>query len=156
MPGPVTITVTAHAPAATVWGIITDIENSPNVVRGITKVERLDGSPGFGVGYRWRETRSMFGKTATEDMTVTNVDPGRSYLTEADNHGAHYETTMSVTPITQDSCELTMRFAATADGFLNKTLGAVMGKLMEGSVRKMVKQDLTDLVAAAERAGDAG
>lgn len=150
MPGPVTITATAQAPAETMWEVITDIENSPKVVRGIEQVERLDGPTDFGVGYRWRETRTMFGKKATEDMTVTRVDPGRSYLTEADNHGAHYETTMSVNPITATSCEVTMRFEATAGGLLNRTLGALMGKLMEGSVRKMVQQDLDDLVAAAE------
>lgn len=151
MPAPVSISVTAHAPASVMWEVVTDIENAPSVVEGIEKVEVLDGGTEFGVGYKWRETRTMFGKTATEDMTVTRVEPGRSYLTEADNHGAHYESTVSVTALSDTTCELTMRFDATASGFLNKTLGVVVGKLMERSVRKMIKQDLDDLVAAAER-----
>lgn len=152
MPKPVTITATAQASAAVMWDVITDIENSPAVVRGIEGVEVLEGRPDFGVGYRWRETRTMFGKKATEDMTVTCVDPGRSYLTEADNHGAHYETTLTVKPLTERTCEVTMCFEGTASGLLNRTVGAVMGRLMEGSVRRMVQQDLDDLVAAAEAA----
>ncbi len=60
----------------------TDLAGAPRVVRGIDAVEVL--TPGeFGVGTRWRETRTMLGRSATEEMTVTAMEPQRSYTTEA-------------------------------------------------------------------------
>ncbi len=149
MPGPIDVQVQVAAPAATVWALITDIENSPQVVAGIDKVERLDDASGFAVGTKWRETRTMFGKTATEDMTVTVVDPGRSYTTEAHNRGVRYLSSMTVEPTGADSCVLSMHFSAEVSGLLNKTLGAVVGRLMMGTTRKMMQQDLNDIAAAA-------
>ena len=58
------------APASKVWEALTDIEGSPHVISGIERVEMLSEAP-FGVGTRWRETRRVFDKDATEELWVT-------------------------------------------------------------------------------------
>ena len=117
---------------------------------GIQSVERLDGGTDFAVGTRWRETRVMFGKTATEEMEVTGMDPGTSYTVEADNHGVHYTSVLSVDP-TATGATVIMHFDAVARGLLNRTLGAAVGRFFEGQTRKHLQQDLADICAAAER-----
>ena len=150
MPGPIDISQAVDAPAAVVWSLITDIENSPEIISGIDSVERLDEGAGFVVGTRWRETRTMFGKSASEEMTVTSVEPGRSYTTEAQHGKAHYTSALTVEPRGESACVLSMHFDAEVSGLLNKTLGAVVGKIFEGSTRKLMQQDLADIAAAAE------
>lgn len=153
MPGPIQIHQQVAAPAQAVWDLITDIEHCPQFISGIQSVQRLDDGEGFGVGTRWRETRVMFGKSASEEMTVTAVDPGRSYTTEAQHGKAHYTSVMGVEPTGPDSCVLSMHFDAEVSGLLNKTLGAVVGKVMAGSTRKLMQQDLADIAEAAEARG---
>lgn len=151
MPAPIRITQDVAAPAAVVWDLITDIEHSPEVISGIQAVQRLDDRDGFGVGTRWRETRTMFGRSASEQMTITAVDPGRSYTAEAQHGKAHYTSILRVEPTGDDTCVLSMHFDAEVDGLLNKTLGRLVGTLMAGSTRKLMQQDLADIAAAAER-----
>lgn len=136
------------APAETVWTIMTDLENWPKVVQAIESVERLDDGDDFGVGTRWRETRTMFGRQATETMQVTEVDPGRSYTVEARNRGATYTSVSSVEP-TREGCVIEMSFDAQTSG-VSKLLGATLGKLFEGATRKALLQDLVDIAQAAE------
>jgi carbon monoxide dehydrogenase subunit G len=151
MPGPIDVQQDVAAPADTVWAIITDIARAPQTISGITSVEVLDGPTAFGVGTRWRETRTMFGRDATEEMTVTAVEPGRSYTTEAHHGKVHYVSTLTVEPTGPDSSRLSMHFDAVSSGFLNKTLGSVIGVIMVRSTRKLMQQDLADIAAAAVR-----
>lgn len=151
MPGPIEIHRDVAAPAEAVWAIITDIENAPHTISGITSVERLDEADGFVVGTRWRETREMFGRAATEELTVTRIEDGRSYTTAADHDKVHYESTLRVEPTGADTSRLTMHFDAQSGGLLNKTLGAVIGAIMVRSTRKLMQQDLADIAAAVQR-----
>ena len=151
MPGPIDISQEVAAPSGVVWDLITGIERSPEVISGIRSVERLDDGTAFDVGTRWRETRVMFGKSATEEMTVTEVDPGHSYTTEAQHGGTQYTSELVVEPVGTDACILSMHFDAQSSGVLNKTLGAVVGRLMESTTRKLMQQDLADIAEAAER-----
>ena len=53
------------APISRVFEVYCDIEHCDQNISAITKVEPLTDGP-FGVGYRWRETRLMFKKEATD------------------------------------------------------------------------------------------
>lgn len=143
-------TVERHvaAPREHVWAVITDLDAAPDVIGGITSIERLEGD-GFDVGTRWRETRTMFGREASETMEVTAVDPPSSYVVEADGQGAHYRTEFTLVP---DDAGTTVRmtFGAQPSGLVGKVLGATMGRLFAGATRKAIEADLDDIARAAE------
>jgi len=80
-----------------VWEAITDLRDLPRVLSGVEKVEVLTEG-GFAVGTRWRETRRMMGRTATEEMTVTVCEPTERYVAVADSHGMHYVSELTLHP----------------------------------------------------------
>ncbi|MFC5381216.1 SRPBCC family protein [Aquipuribacter nitratireducens] len=144
-----------QAPVDEVWRIATDLESAPQVVRGIDAVEVLTPGP-FGVGTRWRETRTMFGRSATEEMTVSAVDPGRSYTVEATSSGVHYLSTFSFAPAGEGATEATMTFGGRPTTRVAKVLGALTAPLATRSVEKALRADLDDIAAAAERGAATG
>ena len=146
--------VATHDSTATpesVWTVLTDLDSAATNISAIQKVERLDDSGGFRVGTSWRETRTMFRKTATEDMTVTEIDPGRSYTTAAESHGAKYRSTHRVEPI-EGGSRITMVFGAEPTGLLAKAFAVTVGRLFDNATRKAIVKDLADISVAAEAA----
>ena len=73
-----------EAPRSDVFKLFTDIENASDRISGIRKLEVLS-EVRSGVGLRWRETRVMFGKEATEEMEITGFDEPESYVVEAES-----------------------------------------------------------------------
>lgn len=144
------VSVDVAAPVARVWAVVCDLEAASDIITAITRVERLDDGEGFGVGTRWRETRTMFGREATEVMEVTTIEPERSYTVEADARGAHYRTIVGIEPHGERT-RLSMTFGAEPTGSVSKVMAATIGKLFERSTRKALQQDLTDIAAAAEQ-----
>ena len=141
---------TIDAPVEAVWSIMTNLDGFPDAVSGIERVERLDDGTGFGVGTKWRETRTLFGRTATEDMWVTKFEPGRSYVVEASSRGADYRTTQRVEPDGDGGSVLVMSFSGTPTGTMAKIVSATIGRFFVGATRKAFEQDLADIAAAAE------
>jgi len=141
-----------RAPASAVWGLITDLEGSVDMISSIEKVEILAGDE-FGIGTRWRETRTMFGKKATEVMEVTEITDGESYVVIARPDSANYRTVMSILPTGETACTVTMEFGANPKGRITRLMGATMGKMFEGATRKALAADLDDIAAAAEAIG---
>lgn len=146
----ITVSRDVAAPAERTWLVATDLDRAADVIRGIDRLERLDGGGDLRVGTRWRETRTMMGKQATEEMVVTAVEPGRSYTVEADSRGAHYVSTITVTPLGADRCRISMAFRGEPDSTVGKVLAATVGRLAAGPTRKALRQDLDDIAAAAE------
>jgi uncharacterized protein YndB with AHSA1/START domain len=65
------------APPERVWRALTELDRAGEWMPGFVRAERLTGD-GFGVGTRWRETRKVFGKEATEEFEVTEFEPPSS------------------------------------------------------------------------------
>jgi carbon monoxide dehydrogenase subunit G len=143
-----------EASATTVWAVITDLDRSPEVLSSVERVERLDGGRRFGIGTRWRETRTMFGRQATEEMEVTDVDDGVSYTVVADSGKTRYTSVLSLEPITAGRARLSMTFGAETRGVVATVLGATIGRLFQGASRKALEQDLDDIARAAEAVAD--
>ncbi len=61
---------TISAPSGRVWDLLTDLARAPRIISAIDGVERLKDGDGFVVGTRWRETRTVFGRQATEETEV--------------------------------------------------------------------------------------
>lgn len=146
----VEVTREIDAPPSRVWEVITDLEHSAQVVSGIEQVERLDDHDGFVVGTRWRETRTMFGKQATEEMEVTAIVPERSYTTLAEHGSNRYVSNLEVAPRDDGHSRLTMSFEGTSTSGVGRIMTATVGRLMRSTTRKMLQQDLDDIATAAE------
>lgn len=143
------ITVKRHiqAPPERVFSLATDIENFPVHLRGVTKVELLTPGP-VGRGTRFRETRLMFKREATEEMELTAFDPPSSYQVGCENHGCRYHTEVRFTP-NGAGTDVEMRFAATPLTWVAKLMSFAM-KPMVKSVSRCLEQDLDDLKSASE------
>jgi carbon monoxide dehydrogenase subunit G len=144
-----TVQKEVNAAPARVWDLLTDVDAYETLIRGITKVEILSESPDFKVGTRWLETRRMFGGEATEEMTVTQVDPGKSYTVEAESHGAHYKWVLSVEP-SENGSILKMTFHAKPTGVVPGILANTIGRLFEHTTHKTLQDELDDIAAAAK------
>lgn len=155
---PISVVTRVNAPAATVWEVLTDLEGTARVLRGVRGVERLSADTGYQVGTSWRETRVMFGQEATEDMTVTALEPGSRTELQAESHGMRYRTEFEVLPVTGGSdgspaAQLVMRFQGEpvrGGGLAQRLLGAVTAPLGVAASRKAMRQDLRDIAAEAE------
>ncbi|MFN3866381.1 MAG: SRPBCC family protein [Demequina sp.] len=141
-----------NADARVVWNIITDLDGAPEVLSGVTKVERLEGEgEGYGVGVKWRETRRMFGKAATEVMWVIAADEPHTTTVSAESGGTTYSTVFLVEPI-DGGTRLGVDFGGET---LNASRGlriaaALFGKLGLKATQKALFQDLEDIAKAAE------
>jgi carbon monoxide dehydrogenase subunit G len=144
--------VTIDAPPDVVWTVVTDIEDSPNTVSGIEKVEILErGGDGL-VGLKWKETRTIGGRKAVETMWVTEAEEGSYYVAEARSHGSIYRTRVGLSPA-HGGTRLAMSFSATAVSFVARVFSAVLGPVMKGAIRKAFNRDLQDIKVAAESRG---
>lgn len=145
-----TLTSTIHvaAPAARVFEVFTDLPRAAERIPAITQLELLTEGP-FRVGTRWRETRVIMKKEATEEMWVTGCQPPRSYTVEAESHGSHYETHFEFTP-DGDGTRVTWTFKGTPLTFGAKVMSAVFGPLFKGMMKKCMLDDLEALRAVCE------
>jgi hypothetical protein len=144
----VTVSKDVAAPPERTFALFTDIAGAPGRVTGILKVEMLTPGP-TAVGTRWRETRKMFGKEATEEMWVTALEPARRIVVESDSCGARMVSTFTFER-TPAGSRVTMDLASTPRTFGAKMF-AWLGYLFQGMAKKMIAKDLDDLAKAAEK-----
>lgn len=149
MPG-ITVSSFVNAPAERVFAAYCDFEHASSFVSAITRVEMLTPGP-VRAGTKFRETRVMMGKEATEEMTVAEFDPPRRYALTASSCGTDYTSTFLFTPEgagTRVSCE----FEGRPRTALARVLGVVMMPMMKGMLRKCVSKDMDDVRAHLEGA----
>ena len=137
------------APKEKIWGHITDIDNSVNMISGIEDVEVLERPDSGIVGLKWRETRTLFGKQATEVMWITEAEENHYYKTRAENHGMVYVSTLRLEEI-KDKVELTMTFDGEAQKLISKIMGWIMTPIFKKATQKALEQDLKDIQKTAE------
>ncbi len=144
------ISISEHfaVPPERAFAALTDFANLAGVISGIKRIEVLTPGPA-GLGTRIRETRTMFGRDAVEEMQVTEWDPPRAFTLEAHSHGAHYVTRHALVP-KDGGTQVSLDFRA-----MPKTLGArilaVLMRRMVKSVRGLLEKDLQEAKAAAEK-----
>lgn len=137
-----------NAPRERIWHIITDFDTWADTISNIVAVEVIDKPESGVVGLKWRETRLMFGKEADETMWITAAEPNNWYETRAENHGAIYTTRLSLEE-SGDSVTLTMTFSSKATTIVAKLM-SIMGFAFQGTMRKLLQEDLADIRRAAE------
>ena len=134
------------------FAVFSDFANSATHISGIIKAEVVTEGP-IGVGSRFRETRRIFKREASEEMEITSFDPPRSYSLRAFSHGTDYRTRFDFTPAAGGT-RVQMSFEGRPQSFMAKVMGLVFGGMARKTVIKMIRQDLIDGKAAAENTGD--
>ncbi|WP_282697674.1 SRPBCC family protein [Streptomyces sp. CC208A] len=133
-----------------VWESITDLPALPRVLSGVQRVEVLSEGV-FDVGTRWRETRRMLGREATEEMTVTECEPPDRYVTVADSHGVRYVSELSLRADGPGASVLRMTFSARpAHGRVPGLLTRALARVGTKAVSRMLAKDLDDIARAVE------
>jgi carbon monoxide dehydrogenase subunit G len=146
-----TLTVSTHvsAPIERVFEVFTELDKAVERIPDITALEILSEGP-FGKGTRWRETRVMFKKEATEEMWISAFDPPKSYAVEAESHGMHYSTQFTFTP-DGDGTRVTWAFSGTALSLGTKLMAPLFNVLMKATMKKCMLRDLEALRDVCER-----
>ena len=143
--------VLIHASREAIWDVITDIEKASERISGIEKVE-VHHNPGDSlVGLKWTETRTLFGKTATETMWITNMEKHHFYEVRAESHGAIYTSVMRIIEA-NDELILRMDFTSEAQTLGAKLMAFVFGKMFKRATQKALQQDLLDIKKSVESA----
>ncbi len=137
-----------QAPIHRVWEHFTDIEGAPRRISGIDSVEVLSDVP-FGPGYRWRETRTMFGREATEEMWVTDLRQPAFYEVAAASHGTEYLSRYDFVDGPEGTI-VSLTFTGTPRSTTAKAMNVLTGWMAKGQVAKMLRRDLDELAAICE------
>lgn len=145
--------VIIHAPREVVWRAVTDIENAAKRISAIESVEVLEKPQRGMVGFKWKETRTMMGKTATEVMWVTDAVEPEFYKTRAESHASIYTSSIELKE-KGGATELTMRFDGQPVTPLARVFWACLGFMFVGATRKALSRDLLDIKAAVEGKSD--
>ncbi len=135
-----------------IWKIIADIENSVTNISGIEKVE-IHHHPGESlVGLKWTETRTLFGKTATETMWITEAEKNQYYQTRAESHGSIYITVMRIVENNEGTL-LSMEFTGKPQSLGAKIMAGMLMPFFKNATKKALYQDLLDIKKAVETEG---
>lgn len=140
--------ISINAPVEKVFNVFTDLNRAEERVSGITNIEVLEGPAKLKKGTKWRETRILFGKEATETMWVTDLIKNQSYIVEADSHGTKYTSSYTFTQ-SDSGTDVKMTFEGTPYS-LSARLLSIFGLLFKGATKKALHKDLADLKSAAE------
>ena len=132
-----------------IWKVITDIENSASRVSAIEEIEILEKPPSGLLGLKWRETRTMFGKSATEVMWITDARENEFYDVRAESHGTVYQSRLSITE-EDGGCVLKLDFGGQPQAFTAKLMSAALGWMFKGATKKALLKDLEDLKSVVE------
>lgn len=137
-----------NASPETVFRVATDLANWSDLIRGIERIEPLTEGP-MRVGTRYRETRKMFGKESTEEFEVTALDAPHGFDVQAHTCGMLFTSRHRFVPdISGTLVELTLESKPQS---IFARLMAPLGKVMMGSMKKLIDADLEDLKAIAEQ-----
>lgn len=147
---PIEVSETVNAPIEVAFEVASDIPRAAERIEGIKAIEMLSEGP-VGVGTRWRETRIMLGKKATEEMWITAWDPPRGYVVEANSCGCHYRTVLSFDEIAPDQTRVTFLFSGTPETFMARIMMKVFAGMSKTLV-KCIEADLRDIKRHAEAA----
>lgn len=137
-----------EAPPEVVFATVADIPAWPRYISSIERIEMLTPGP-VAPGLHFREVRTMFGRQATEEMTVAELTPPLRLVLTAFNHGTAYRAEHLCEPQGRQT-RLRLVFEGRPVTLLAR-LFTPLGLLFAGSVRRHLEADLADLKREAER-----
>lgn len=138
---------TIAAPVEVVFDAFADVHGFADRVDGIERVEVLtDGE--IGLGTRFRETRIMFGKEATEEMEFTQFQRNQALTVSADSCGSHFDTIFHFRPQgAQTHVDIKMVIQPTT--WMAKLMSP-LSFVMRSTMKKMMDSDFDQIQAYCE------
>jgi carbon monoxide dehydrogenase subunit G len=143
--------VTIRGSRAAIWAAITNIENASEIISGIENIEVVEKPASGLVGLKWRETRMLFGKSATAEKWITEAAENQFYKTQAEDGGFVFLTTKSISESSSGGLTLTEAHKSKPHSIVAKLMSIPMSLLFKGVVKKALLQDLNDIKAAVEQ-----
>jgi len=129
------------------WDLLTEVARYPERVGSYERVE-FQGSQREGPGTRWRQTRTVFGRSHSQEIEVVACGAPRTFAHQAREAGALYETRYELA-VVDGATRVVMTFSVRATnpiaGLFVKTIGR---RMLRGTGEAMAK-DLADLAAVA-------
>jgi hypothetical protein len=143
-------TLTKHVAASVsdTFALFSDFAGAAERLSGIDKIEMLTDGP-IGPGTRFRETRTMFGRQATEELEIVAFEQDRSLAVRCESCGCEFITRMRFEP-DGDGTKVTAETRTRALTLMAKLMSP-LGWLMMGSMKKAFEKDLDELKACVER-----
>jgi hypothetical protein len=142
--------VTINGSKAAIWAAITNIENASETISGIENIEVLEKPANGLVGLKWRETRKLFGKSATAEKWITDAAENEFYKTKAEQDGFVFLSTISISE-SSGGITLTSSHDYKPQSIVARLQSIPMRLLFKSVIRKYLLQDLKDIKAAVEQ-----
>jgi hypothetical protein len=142
--------VTINGSKAATWAAITNIENASEIISGIENIEVLEKPANGLVGLKWRETRKLFGKSATAEKWITDAAENEFYKTRAESDGFVFISTIRISESSR-GITLTSCHDSKPQGIVARLLSIPMRLLFKGVAKKALLQDLNDIKSAVEQ-----
>jgi carbon monoxide dehydrogenase subunit G len=148
------------APADKVWAVLSDIPGSAATLSAIDSVQMLTEGP-YAEGTRWKETRTMMGRSGTMELRVARCEPpspGRgggatagSTTVRGRQGGADYTSRFALAE-RDGGTDLTLTFGAEAISptRLSRIMMALFGTIGTRITRRALAKDLAEIAAKAE------
>jgi carbon monoxide dehydrogenase subunit G len=136
------------APPDIAFAAAIDVSNWPRFISGIQSVAVLTPGP-VTAGTRFLETRVMFGRQATEEMTFAEITPPDRFVLTAFNHGTAYRAEHLFAAEGAET-RMTLVFEGHPSTLVSR-LFAPLGRLFAGTVRRQLEADLADPKHETER-----
>lgn len=136
---PITCSISINATPQAVFAACTDFANAPERIKGIVRVEMLTEGP-VALGTKFKETRVMFKREATETMEVTAFEPPHRFQISAGSCGAEFHSEFKITPEGNGS-RVDVTMITKPISFFAKLMSP-LGFLMAGTMKKCLQDDL--------------
>lgn len=142
--------VTINGSKSAVWAVVADIAGAANVLTGVQRIDVLETPTAGLVGLKWRETRELFGKSASVEKWIASATPPTEYTTRAESDGFVFVSTMRLAE-TSNGVTLTSVHDSLPQTLATRLMSIPMGLFFKPVARKALMQDLTDIKTAVER-----
>lgn len=142
--------ITINATKAAVWAAMTNIEGAADIISGIEKIEVVERPTTGILGWKWRETRILFGKPATVEKVIIAGQENEFFTTESKEGGFLFSTYNRIWE-KEGAIVLRSIHETMPQGFV-ASLKALPMVFFKGVIKKAILQDLQDIKAAVEGA----
>jgi len=140
-----------NTPVEETWETIADIESYPKRTSSYTEINPVTSHLG-GLGARWKQTRTVWGRDHTQTMEVVEWEPTTLMAIRAAEAGTEYETRYLFSPV-DGGTTVTAIFTATPTNLYGRAVVRLMGKKLMASSREALALILAELSASSSSSG---